>query len=241
MLHTATHKGVDTQLSTLYNERMIITIKAQPGAGKSTAVKRFRDTLIKTDTIAHQPKIADIYDNIAILGDYDQYPRMSGCDGYNNNQQLDTVAKHLVKRGYQVIYESMMMSIASTINVEWHKEGIEQLIIQLECDDDQAHQQRQQRSTNTALKSKTGITSKQDIDQMCQRLTQQGVAVRKAQTVDQAVELLRQHSRSSTQAQLTAQDKQQIRWDFDSSVSTLTERRRQKNTGLLKNFIEFED
>jgi len=241
VLHTATHKGVDTELSTLYNERMIITIKAQPGAGKSTAVKRFRDTLIKTDTIAHQPKIADIYDNIAILGDYDQYPRMSGCDGYNNNQQLDTVAKHLVKRGYQVIYESMMMSIASTINVEWHKEGIEQLIIQLECDDDQAHQQRQQRSTNTALKSKTGITSKQDIDQMCQRLTQQGVAVRKAQTVDQAVELLRQHSRSSTQAQLTAQDKQQIRWDFDSSVSTLTERRRQKNTGLLKNFIEFED
>lgn len=228
-------------MSTLYNRGMIITIKAQPGAGKSTAVKRFRDTLIRTDTIAHQPKIADIYANIVILGDYDAYPKMSGCDGYNNNQQLDTVVQHLVKRGYVVIYESMMMSIASAINLEWHKQGKEQLIIQLECADDQAHTQRQQRSTNTELKSKTGITSKNDIDQMCERLTQGGVAVRKAQTVDQAIELLREHSRSSTQATITAQDKQQIRWDFDSSISTLTLRRRQKNTGLLENFIEFED
>ena len=220
---------------------MIITIKAQPGAGKSTAVKRFRDTLIKTDTIAHQPKIADIYGHIAILGDYDHYPRMSGCDGYNNNQQLDTVVQHLVKRGYQVIYESMMMSIASAINLEWHRQGIEQLIIQLECDDAQAHQQRQQRSTNTQLKSKTGITSKNDIDQMCQRLTQGGVAVRKAQNVDEAVRWLQENTQHSQRAQLTAQDKQQIRWDFDSSISTLTQRRRAKNTGLLRNFIEFED
>jgi hypothetical protein len=220
---------------------MIITIKAQPGAGKSTAVKRFRDTLIKTDTIAHQPKIADIYGHIAILGDYDQYPKMSGCDGYNNNQQLNTVAKHLVKRGYVVIYESMMMSIATGINLEWHKDNIEQLVIQLECDDDQAHQQRQQRSTNTELKSKTGITSKQDIDQMCQRLTQQGVAVRKAQTVDEAVRILQENTHDSQSATITAQDKQQIRWDFDSSVSTQTERRKQKNTGLLGNFIQFDD
>jgi len=241
VLHTATHKGVDTDLSTLYNKCMIITIKAQPGAGKSTAVKRFRDTLTKTDTIAHQPKIADIYDTIAILGDYDQYPKMSGCDGYNNNQQLNTVAKHLVKRGYVVIYESMMMSIASSINLEWHREGIEQLIIQLECDDDQAQRQRQQRSTNTELKSKTGITSKQDIDQMCQRLTQQGVKVRKAQTVDQAVKILQENTQHSQSATITAHHKQQIRWDFDSSISTQTERRRQKNTGLLENFIEFED
>ena len=221
---------------------MIINIKAQSGAGKSTAVKHYSDTLKLTRTLPGTPCMAQEFGNVVILGDYRRYPHTSGCDAYRSNQQLIDVVEQYHKRHYHVLFESMMFSRTTAPNLHFHKQGYPQQVIELTTSTQQAADNRRKRQQQVGstkeMATATGITSKKEIETLCSKLTQQGLQVIQLPSVEQAVAHI-QHTFGETSVdQFTAEARHLMWHNFTTATSEITKRKAHRNWQQLEQFLE---
>lgn len=218
----------------------IIQVRGGSGSGKSWVLHQiYQHCKLKTPRTvvkSHSTVLARCYGRTAILGDYTGWPHGTGCDTYNNNQQLIELTRDLVREHYTVCYESMMFSLTTTPNRAWLEEGITQQIHTIKIPEAQRHQQRQQRAEHSTkargVSTAGGISTEKELDRGTQRMRSWGIDVREHTDTESIVAEIKQTLTKNTQQANTITAEQLTHWAHRHQITVSVNRQRTRQTQL---------
>ena len=184
---------------------MIINIRGLSGSGKSTAVKKIMEhyenceavyTDFKTAPTLYLLSSTSMPNPLAVIGPYEHSHSVGGCDVFKNYQQIINLCTEFADRGYDVLYESMLLSKDNGIPRILVEKGHDVAAMMIDVPVDVVAARRQQRSMavgkSGVLKTATGIYRKETLDRIFLKCPAKQYKTTDA--VSLALELLRNQS-----------------------------------------------